>query len=105
MIEFQYREIAKIMELVDYELGRVNAMKNKNITSISAAGQTDGFVTDEDLYSAERSRVEDQIKLLESIKAKYEEALNKVVFRFTQDNTNRPTWENKNERGSAEPAK
>ncbi len=78
MIDFAYKEIAKIIELADYEIERISRIKK----TISSLNDEEPAFTREETETPEDSRVRKEKELLNNLKNKLEGELDKVVFKF-----------------------
>ena len=83
MIEFEFRDIAKIMELISYEVNNLKVRRDK--ASTRSPYVSDLVAGNEDEVSQETQRLDSEIQFLESINAKYEDMLNRIKFKFVQE--------------------
>lgn len=84
MIDFAYKEIAKIIELADYELERMDNRRPTSITQImgNLGSEEPAFNRTEQPESAEEIRFKKEYELLVQMKDKLETELDKIVFKF-----------------------
>lgn len=75
MISFTYREIAKIVELLDNESGKISKIRLQTSPKVL---NNDFNTVEDDEYDV----VSNQIKMLQSIKDKFNKELEDITFQF-----------------------
>jgi hypothetical protein len=88
MIEFTHKEIVKIVELLEWELDKLNNHKVKTVSALNFNQDNPG--QDTDYYQEDRKKYEKEIEFIQGIIDKYDAEISKVKYKFGSAETREP---------------